>query len=138
MTQRCGNPSWSCILIIGVISNSPTVNQSSTYMLTLMDNKEVIQSPSLFTQTINVTTNYWFIQPKTNAWSYIVSLKALQGSGNIYVSVINGTIPNSNSYEYMSNRLTTDIMVIDSTDPIFQVYNRVPNILIVISIVPFT
>ena len=28
--------------------------------------------------------------------------------------------------------------MIDSTDPIFQVYNRVPNILIVISIVPFT
>ena len=71
-------------------------------------------------------------------WSYVVSLKALEGSGNIFVSVIDGRVPNASSYDYMSNRLTTDVVVMSSNDPIFQKYSKVANIIVVISVEPIT
>ena len=48
----------------------------------------------------------------------MISLKALEGSGSIYLSVIDGRVPNASSYDYKSNRLTTDVVIISSTDPL--------------------
>ncbi|CDW90748.1 UNKNOWN [Stylonychia lemnae] len=131
LLSRC-TPNSSCILIIGVIG---LTNQSSFYDIQFFSSSNRISNTTLISGIILQanTLNYtWFIVNTTNSarqqtqWKHLITSTASSTDKevDIFISVLDGDLPNPANFDFKGDRIGNDAVVISSDLSMFKQINR--------------